>query len=380
MPVQTPSKIRCFNSVSRYLQGPGTSDLLYDLVAANGKSAFAVLDPFFYEEYSVRYVQQFRAHDMSVTCARFGGEINQPEIDRLQEQVKALPATPDVFISMGGGKTCDIIKCLATMNEKPVIIMPTALATDAPTSSHSICHTAEGDDYLFIHRRNPEYIVVDTAITIHAPLVTFASGLGDALATYFESMAAYRHNDAVLAGRRDYCSTQLGRAVARLSFDILMEKGRKAYADAKNRTITPEYEDVAEANTILSGLGFENTNCSMAHGTQSVFHRFPMKPLLHGQGVGYCTLLELIAEKQPQELFDQVWSWCRDASTQFRAFLFPDGPLFALREEGGASPYSTITRAVMGSRSALEQYRVVRPMRTAAAQTEDIALAPAVLP
>lgn len=118
----------------------------------------------------------------------------------------------------------------------------------------------------------------------------------------------------------------------------------------------------------------------MAHGTQSVFHRFPMKPLLHGQGVGYCTLLELIAEKQPQELFDQVWSWCRDASTQVRAFLFPDGPLFALREEGGASPYSTITRAVMGSRSALEQYRVVRPMRTAAAQTEDIALAPAVLP
>ena len=233
MPVQTPSKIRCFNSVSRYLQGPGTSDLLYDLVAANGKSAFAVLDPFFYEEYSVRYVQQFRAHDMSVTCARFGGEINQPEIDRLQEQVKALPATPDVFIGMGGGKTCDIIKCLATMTEKPVIIMPTALATDVPTSSHSICHTAEGDDYLFIHRRNPEYIVVDTAITIHAPLVTFASGLGDALATYFESMAAYRHNDAVLAGRRDYCSTQLGRAVARLSFDILMEKGRKAYADAK---------------------------------------------------------------------------------------------------------------------------------------------------
>ena len=312
MPVQTPSKIRCFNSVSRYLQGPGTSDLLYDLVAANGKSAFAVLDPFFYEEYSVRYVQQFRAHDMSVTCARFGGEINQPEIDRLQEQVKALPATPDVFIGMGGGKTCDIIKCLATMTEKPVIIMPTALATDVPTSSHSICHTAEGDDYLFIHRRNPEYIVVDTAITIHAPLVTFASGLGDALTTYFESMAAYRHNDAVLAGRRDYCSTQLGRAVARLSFDILMEKGRKAYADAKNRTITLEYEDVAEANTILSGLGFENTNCSMAHGTQSVFHRFPMKPLLHGQGVGYCTLLELIAEKQPQELFDQVWSWCRD--------------------------------------------------------------------
>lgn len=46
MPVQTPSKIRCFNSVSRYLQGPGTSDLLYDLVAANGKALLPFWTPF----------------------------------------------------------------------------------------------------------------------------------------------------------------------------------------------------------------------------------------------------------------------------------------------------------------------------------------------
>ena len=93
------------------------------------------------------------------------------------------------------------------------------------------------------------------------------------------------------------------------------------------------------------------------------------------------TIDELAAAAAQAFLADnEPFEDCRDASTQVRAFLFPDGPLFALREEGGASPYSTITRAVMGSRSALEQYRVVRPMRTAAARTEDIALAPAVLP
>lgn len=304
--------IRCFNSVSRYLQGPGTSNLLFDLVSANGKTAFIVIDPFFFKEYSVKYEEQFCAHEMKAICVEFGGEINQPEIDRLQGFVKKMNTAPDVFIGMGGGKTCDVVKCLATMNEKPVIVMPTALATDAPTSSHSVCHTAEGDDYLFVHRRNPEYVVVDTNIAVNAPIVTFTSGLGDALATYFESMASFKHNNRVLAGRNDYSSTQLGRAVAKLSFEVLMEKGRKAFADAEAHVLSQEFEDVAEANTLLSGLGFENTNCSMAHGTQSVFHKFPMKPLLHGQGVGYCTLMEMIAEGQPQELFDQVWAWAND--------------------------------------------------------------------
>ena len=306
------SPIRCFNSVNRYLQGPGAIDLLQDIVSGNGKTAFAVIDPFFYAEYSVRLEKQFEEHDMRLTCAEFGGEINQPEIDRLQEIVKGLDYVPDVYFGMGGGKSCDVIKCLATLNGKPVIVLPTQLATDAPTSSHSVVHTAEGDDFLFVHRRNPEYVLVDTAIAVNAPARTFSSGLGDALATYFESMASYAHNNAVLAGRHDYSSTQTGRAIAKLAFDVLMEKGRKAYADAKAHVLSPEYEDVAEANTLLSGLGFENTNCSMAHGTQSVFHRFPMKPLLHGQGVGYCTLLELIAEKQPQELFDKVFAWCKD--------------------------------------------------------------------
>jgi len=83
---------------------------------------------------------------------------------------------------MGGGQTCDINKAVGATFRKAFISVPTSLATDAPTSTHTIINNEGQMPYLMIHYKNPDYVVVDTEITINAPLSMFISGIGDALA------------------------------------------------------------------------------------------------------------------------------------------------------------------------------------------------------
>lgn len=45
--------------------------------------------------------------------------------------------------------------------------------------------------------------------------------------------------------------------IARLCYDILMNSGLEAYESAKAHRISQAYEDVAEALTLLSGLGLK---------------------------------------------------------------------------------------------------------------------------
>ena len=90
-------------------------------------------------------------------------------------------------------------------------------------------------------------------------------------------------------------------------FEVTKEAGR-IYVNAEGYY---EYEDVVEATVLLSGLGFECTGVSIAHGLQAGFHVLPVKPLLHGTGVGYCTLVMLVIQNDTKRLA-QLFPFCRD--------------------------------------------------------------------
>lgn len=80
------------------------------------------------------------------------------------------------------------------------------------------------------------------------------SGIGDALATYIEAEASYANNNVCNAGDGAYKPTRMAMALAKLSYDILLEKGLEALRAAKCHARTPAYEDVAEATILLSAL------------------------------------------------------------------------------------------------------------------------------
>lgn len=312
MPAGKANESRAFNSPSRYIQGPGEFNNLPLFAANYGKCALAIIDTFFYKEYSEKIPTMFAEKNMKAYTVEFKGKCSGAILSELIDFTKSLSEIPDTFIGIGGGQTCDINKALGAHFRKSFINVPTALSSDAPTSTHSILNN---DGALFdriVHHKNPDYVVVDTEITINAPAFMLVSGIGDALATYIEAEASFANNNVCNAGGANYRPTQLGMAVAKLSFDILMEKGRAAMRAAKQHLRTRAYEDVAEATILLSGLGFECTGVSVAHGLQAGFYAMPdAKPMLHGTGVGYGALVQLILLNDMAR-FEEVFSFCKD--------------------------------------------------------------------
>src|SRR5258708_33436153 len=66
--------------------------------------------------------------------------------------------------------------------------VPTGASTDAATSSLAVIDTAEGafNRYQFC-KKNPDLVLVDTAIIAKAPVRFLIAGIGDALSTWFEA-------------------------------------------------------------------------------------------------------------------------------------------------------------------------------------------------
>lgn len=311
MPSGKASESRAFQSPSRYIQGPGEIRNLPKFAAQYGKTALAMIDSFFYPEYSQRIPRMFEEAGMTAWTVEFPGAASNAVLDRMLDFCRTLPQIPDTFIGIGGGQTCDINKAMGATFGKAFFSVPTALTTDAPTSTHTVFHNPHQQPQLMVHYKNPDYVVVDTEITVQSPAWMLVSGIGDALATYVEAQASFANNNVCNAGAGDYRPTLLGMAAAKLSYDILLEKGRDAMLSARNHLRTPAYEDVVEATVLLSGLGFECTGVSIAHGLEAGFHVLPVKPLLHGTGVGYCTLVMLVIQNDTQRLA-QLFPFCRD--------------------------------------------------------------------
>jgi glycerol dehydrogenase len=138
-----------------------------------------------------------------------------------------------------------------------------------------------------------------------APVQFLAAGIGDALATWLEARATRRGTAAAMAGGRP---TRAGTALAQLSWDILWENALPALDAVAANVVTPALEAVVEANTLLSGLGFESGGLAAAHAIHNALTAAPQTHgLSHGQKVNIGSLAQLILEGAPtREIEDFV--------------------------------------------------------------------------
>lgn len=303
---RTKTRTRAFGCPSRYYQGKGELLNLSKHTARFGEKVAIIVDSFLVEEMKKLIIPQY-SNPENIGFFVFGGECSDSEINRFMIFAKEINA--NVIVGIGGGKTLDVAKAGANKLRIKLVICPSSASTDSPTSSLTVVYTEEGvHSHCYYHETNPDIVLVDSNIIKKAPVRLLVSGMGDALATYFEAQSNEQSDSANYIGD-GYRRTKLSLAIAKLCYDIIIEKGIHAKLEAENNICSEILEDVIEANILLSGLGFENTGCSIAHAIASGLSMLrEADSYLHGEKVGYGVLVQHIVEgrgeKEIRELLD----------------------------------------------------------------------------
>lgn len=290
---------KVFVSPSRYIQGEGVIADLGEEVAKIAEKVVVIADEVVWGIVEEDVTKSFEDADCEFHFEQFNGEASEGEISRLAEVAEEQEA--EAIVGVGGGKTLDTAKAFADDVEKPVIIVPTTASTDAPTSGLSVIYSDDGvfEGYRF-YDKNPDLVLVDTDIIVNAPAELFAAGIADALATYVEASAAKKsEGDAMAGGKISYA----GMAISKEAEKVLFDHGVAAYKAVQKKLVTPSVEAVTEANTLLSGLGFENGGLAAAHSIHNGFTAVDgeIHSLSHGQKVSYGILVQLVLEARPIE-------------------------------------------------------------------------------
>ncbi len=296
---------RVFISPSKYVQGAGELDRLGEYTKVYGKKALVIISAGGKKRFGERVEASLTAAAVECAFDEFNGECSQAEIDRLVEVLKG--ACSDVVLGVGGGKIFDTAKAVAAAVDVPVVVVPTIAATDAPCSALSVIYTDEGQfqEYQFF-KQNPNLVLMDTEVIAKSPVRLTVSGMGDALATFFEARACMRSDAGTCAGGK---VTSAAMALARLCYETLMSDGVKAKLALEAGACTESVEKVIEANTLLSGLGFESAGLAGAHAIHNGMTAMPeTHAFYHGEKVAFGTLTQLVLENA-DELYE-VLDFC----------------------------------------------------------------------
>lgn len=288
----------------RYVQGAGALRLLSEEIARLGPTALAVTDPAV--EHLVGDALQ-STETVRYVPASFSGECCDPEIKRLT--ALACDQQCRVIAGLGGGKAADTAKATAHALGLPVVIVPTLASTDAPCSALSVIYTPEGafDRYLVLPR-NPDVVLVDTAVVAHAPARFLVSGMGDALSTWFEAEDCRTSQAANMTGR---LGSMTAYGLARLCYETLLSYGASALQACASGVVTPALEHIVEANTLLSGLGFESGGLSGAHAIHNGLTQLPgTHAFWHGEKVAIGTQALLMLTDRVPALINEVFDFC----------------------------------------------------------------------
>lgn len=289
----------------KYIQGQGALNTLPDMIRLMGSKGLMLVSPTVESMILPKYLKQ----DLSdlATIELFGGECSEEELDRLAKVI--ISKNADVMIGMGGGKTIDTAKIAADRANIPVIIVPTIASTDAPCSGCAVTYTKSGIfEKVYYQRSNPAIVLVDMDIIAAAPVRFLVSGMGDALATWFEARACNKTISTNECGGR---STLTGLNLAKLCYDILLEHGLQAKIDCEQGKVSPALEAITEANILLSGIGFESGGLAAAHAIHNGLTALDeTHAYYHGEKVAFGVLAGLHLNSAPLEEMVTVYSFC----------------------------------------------------------------------
>jgi len=292
---------------NKYVQASGELANLEKYVDSLGKKALCLVTESGLKRIKDTVDNSFEESQCSLAYEYFNGECSMSEINRI---IKICDEKEiDVIIGIGGGKILDTTKSVGYYKEIPVVIVPTIASTDAPCSALSVIYTEEGvfEKYLFL-KQNPNVVLLDTDIIAKAPTRLLVSGMGDALATYFEARACEASGSQTCAGGT---STLAAIQLSKLCYETLISEGEIARKAVDKNVCTKSVEKIIEANTLLSGIGFESGGLAGAHAIHNGFTVLPQcHHMYHGEKVAFGLLVQLVLEDAKQEEIYDVVEFC----------------------------------------------------------------------
>ncbi|UTT59933.1 glycerol dehydrogenase [Cellulosimicrobium cellulans] len=294
--------VRTLISPLRYVQARGALTRLGEFVRPIGTKPLLVADDVVWGIVEDTVAVSFQEQDLPRHRTGFGTYATAAEVDRLAREIDEVGA--DVIVGIGGGSTIDAVKAAGHLRGIRWVSVPTVASTDAPCSALSVIYTEDGafEEYRFFPH-NPDLVLVDTGLVANAPVKFLVAGVGDALATWIEARAVAEANASTMAGGLPLVT---GTALAQLSWDILWENALPAIDAVKNHLVTPAVEKVVEANTLLSGLGFESGGLAAAHAIHNGLTAAPQTHgLTHGQKVNIGSVTQLVLEGAPTEEIEE---------------------------------------------------------------------------
>ncbi|PVZ70294.1 glycerol dehydrogenase [Pelagibaculum spongiae] len=290
----------------RYVQGDNALSALGEEAARQGHRALIIADSWVHL-HLMPEISEGLSDYMPWLVETFSGECSDEEIDRLV--IQAEDADCDVIIGIGGGKTLDTAKVVAFMHGCRLVVVPTLASNDSPCSSLSIIYYKDGRFKRYLQLpRNPDAVIVDTGVIARAPLRSLVAGMGDALATLYETEDCRQSGKSNQAGRRP---PLIATAIAKLCHETLMEWGELAVDAAKIQVVTPALEHIVETNILLSGLGYESGGLAAAHAIGNGLTALPQtRQSMHGEKVAFGVQAMMFLTGRSRDEIDRVYSFC----------------------------------------------------------------------
>lgn len=292
---------RVFISPPRYIQGRGVlGGVGRYLSLMRAKRVAVLMSERGSRNEGVPLLDGLRSAGIEPVVSVFRGECS---IEEITAQVAALSEERiDCVIAAGGGKCIDTGKAVAFRLGTAVVIVPTLASNDAPCSALSVLYSPDG---VFtgaeFYPNSPAFVVVDTGFIAAAPERYLVAGMGDAMATWYEARVCLLNQAAVttVGARPTLASCAIGEVCAQTLFN----EGSAASAAVAASTVNDSLEAVVEANTLLSGLGFESGGLAAAHGVAQSYTAVPKvhANYLHGEMVAMGTLAQLMMESRADE-------------------------------------------------------------------------------
>jgi glycerol dehydrogenase len=282
-----------FGAPGRYIQGVGVLDLVGPCCATLASMAVLLCDKTVAGLIEGRVVTSCRSAGVALISIDFNGEIDASTGPLLARDIDR--AAMPIIIAAGGGRTIDAGKALRDEIGGALLTLPTVASNDSPTSKNYVLYDADHRLIAVRHMpRNPDFVLVDTALIAGSPKAFFLAGLGDAIAKKFEADRCLAAGGANMFRAR---STRTANAIANECYRQLIHNGADAYSVAGSGNPTEAFDAAVEAMILMAGLGFENGGLSIAHAlTRGLSNVRGACKAPHGLQVAYGLLVQLQLE------------------------------------------------------------------------------------